>query len=362
MTRVFDTVIVGGGQAGLAMGYYLKRQGCHFIILDAGGRVGDAWRNRWDSLKLFTPAAFSALPGWSFPAPGASYPSKDAMADYLEGYARRFALPVVLNRRVDTLQLDPNSYVVQAGGERYQAEHVIVASGAYHAPYIPAFAVQLDPAIMQIHSRDYRNPGQLPEGDVLIVGAGNSGAEIAIDVAASRRVYLSGRDTGSIPSAPSGALGITIVRPFWYLLGRLDVNADTRFGRKARLHGKQRGAPLIRLKLDDLDGAGIQRVPRTESVCQGKPVLADGRALQVSAVIWATGFRPDFRWIQLPVFGTDGYPRHRRGIVAEAPGLFFVGLPFQHSVLSAVIGGVGNDARFLATELARASVAPRGSV
>lgn len=351
MTQVFDTVIVGGGQAGLAMGYYLKQQGRNFIILDAGGRVGDAWRNRWDSLRLFTPAAFSALPGWPFPAPGASYPSKDAMADYLEDYTQRFALPLELNRRVETLQRDHEGYVVQGSGKCYQAGQVIIASGAYHTPSVPDFASQLDPAIMQFHSRDYRNPGQLPDGDVLIVGAGNSGAEIAMDVAAGRRVYLSGRDTGSVPSAPGGALGVAIVRPFWGLLGHLDVNADTPFGRKARLHGKQRGVPLIRLKPADLDRAGIQRVPRTESVCQGKPKLTDGRVPDMRALIWATGFKPDFSWIQLPIFGTDGYPRHRRGVVPEALGLYFVGLPFQHSVLSAVVGGVGKDARYLAKYL-----------
>ena len=357
MTRVVDTVIVGGGQAGLAMGYYLKQRGHNFVILDAGKRVGDAWRNRWDLLRLFTPAAFSALPGLPFPAPGASYPSKDAMADYLEGYARHFALPMELNRRVDRLWHDGEDYVVQAEGERYRVARVVVASGAYHTPYVPAFAAQLDPAVAQLHSRDYRNPGQLPEGDVLVVGAGNSGAEIAVDIAAGRRVYLSGRDTGSVPSAPGGALGVAVARPFWYLLGRLDVNADTRFGRKVRLHGKQRGAPLIRLKPGDLERAGVQRVPRTESVCHGKPVLADGNTLEVSAVIWATGFKPDFSWVQLPIFGADGYPRHRRGVVPEAPGLYFVGLPFQHSVLSAVVGGVGRDARYLAAQLGRTASA-----
>lgn len=351
MTQVFDTVIIGGGQAGLAMGYYLKRQARNFIILDAGECIGDAWRHRWDSLKLFTPAVFSALPGLPFPAPGASYPSKNAMADYLESYAQRFALPIGLNRHVERLQCDREGYEVQAGGERYQAQRVIVASGAYHAPKVPAVASQLDPAIVQFHSREYRNPGQLANGDVLIVGAGNSGAEIAMDVAPTRRVYLSGRDTGSVPSGPGGALGIALSRPFWTLLGRLDVNADNPISRRLQRFGREWGAPLIRLKPADLDRAGIRRVPRTESVCQGKPVVQGGSALDVTTVIWATGFKPDFSWIQLPIFAADGYPVHRRGIVEGAPGLYFVGLPFQHSVLSAVVGGVGKDARYLAENL-----------
>lgn len=351
MTKVFDTVVVGGGQAGLAIGYYLKKQGQDFVILDAGERIGDAWRNRWDSLRLFTPAAFSALPGMPFPAPGASFPSKNAMADYLESYAQRFALPVELCRHVKALERDHESYVVQAGNEHYQAKRVVVASGAYHTPKVPAFASQLDPTTVQLHSRDYQNPEQLPGGGVLIVGAGNSGAEIAMDIAPSRRVYLSGRETGFVPGGPGGAFGIALAQPFWTLLGHIDVNANNPIGRKLQQSGKKQGAPLIRVKPADLARAGVNRVLRTESVCRGKPVLTDGTALNVSAVIWATGFRPDFSWIQLPIFAADGYPLHRRGIVEGAPGLYFVGLPFQHSVLSAVVGGVGHDARYLISHL-----------
>jgi putative flavoprotein involved in K+ transport len=345
----FDTVVVGGGQAGLAMGYYLKQQGRDFVIIDAGERIGDAWRNRWDSLKLFTPAAFNALPGLLFPAPSASHPSKDAMADYLEVYAEAFALPVRLAQHVDSLSRQDGAYLLQVGEDHYRADHVVVASGPYHTPRIPTFASQLLPSIHQLHSRDYRNPAQLPEGDVLVVGAGNSGAEIAMDLAATRRVHLSGRDTGSVPTRPDGPLGLLLTRPFWALLGL--INADTPLGPRAKAFDRRRGTPLVRLKPADLVKAGVVRVPRVESIFEGKPRLADESVMDGSNVVWTTGFKPDFSWVRLPIFGEDGYPEHHRGVVSAAPGLYFLGLPFQHTFLSAVVGGVGSDARYLAERL-----------
>jgi putative flavoprotein involved in K+ transport len=348
----FDTVVIGGGQAGLAMGYYLKQQGREFVILNAGTRIGDAWRSRWDSLKLFTPAAFNALPGLPFPAPPASYPTKDAMADYLERYAATFGLPVCLGRHVNCLSREGDRYRLQVGEDRYEADRVVVASGPYHTPYIPAFAAQLDPSTHQLHSRDYRNPAQLTGGDVVVVGAGNSGGEIAMDLAATRRVYLSGRDTGSVPAYPEGALGLWLTRPLWALLGL--IHADTPIiGRRVRAFDRSRGTPLVRLKPADLARAGVVRVPRTEGVSEGKPVLADGSVLEVGTVVWATGYKPDFGWVKLPVFEQDGYPKHHRGVVEEAPSLYFLGLPFQHTFLSAVVGGVGDDARYVAEQLAQ---------
>lgn len=355
MNHRFDTVVVGGGQAGLAIGYYLKRQGRDFVILDAGTHIGDAWRNRWDSLRLFTPAAFNALPGFPFPAAPASYPTKDAMADYLEVYAKTFALPVRLGQHVESLSQQDDAYLLQVGGACYQADHVVVASGPYHTPYIPEFAPQLSPSIQQLHSRDYRNPKQLAGGDVLVVGAGNSGAEIAMDLAATRRVCLSGRDTGLVPAYPAGPFGLLLARPFWGLLGL--INADTPFGQRAKAFDRSRGTPVVRLKPADLARVGVTRISRVEGVTEGKPVLADGSVMDVDSVLWATGFKPDFSWVQLPVFGEDGYPQHHRGVVSAAPGLCFVGLPFQHTFLSAVVGGVGKDARYVAEHLARSAQA-----
>lgn len=335
------TIVIGGGQAGLAMGYYLAQQRRDFVILDAGARIGDAWRCRWDSLRLFSPAAASHLPGLPFPAPGTSFPTKNAVADYLETYATTFDLPVSLGQHVVRLAPAQDSYLVTTQDGHYTADHVVVATGPYHAPYVPSFAPQLEPAIMQVHSSAYRAPQHLPPDPVLVVGAGNSGAEIALDLVASRPVFLSGRDTGHVPA------GLVRRRLFWRLLNQITVDPHTWFGRKVLAHQRRRGDPLFRLTPTHLRRAGIVRVPRTAAVRDGKPQLVDGRVLDVASVVWATGFRPDFGWIDLPIFDTDGYPLHRRGVVDAAPGLFFLGLPVQHTLTSAAIGGVGKDAHYL---------------
>ncbi|MDP9475383.1 MAG: NAD(P)/FAD-dependent oxidoreductase [Actinomycetota bacterium] len=343
--RRYDVAVVGGGQAGLAVDYYLKEQGLNFTILDAASRVGDAWRARWDSLRLFTPAAYDGLPGVPFPAPRGYYPTKDEMADYLQGYAQEFDLPVRLGRRVDSLSRCDGAYLLVAGEERYVAENVVVATDPYHAPRIPTFARLLDPSAFQIHSSAYRNPDQLPAGgDVLVVGAGNSGAEISMELAATRRTYLSGRDTGWAPAA------LLRSRLFWWFIDR--VTADTRLGRRGGGFDRLQGTPLIGLKPEDIARAGVERVPSVEGVADGKPELADGRILEVAGVVWATGFKPDFGWIGLPVFDEEGYPVHHRGVADDAPGLYFVGLPFQHTFASAVVGGVDKDARYVDEHLA----------
>jgi putative flavoprotein involved in K+ transport len=309
-TERIDTIVVGGGQAGLAIGYYLKEQGRDFVILDAEERIGDAWRKRWDSLRLFTPAALSGLPGMPFPFPGGYFPTKDETADYLEEYAGKFDLPVRLGRRVESLRREGDGYLMRVGEERYVTENVVVATGPYHTPRIPAFAEWLGPSITQLHSSTYRKPDQIPEGDVLVVGAGNSGAEISLELAATRKTYLSGRDTGHVPGGvhqrrlPRHVLFGWFVG--WWLLGRLTV--DTRLGQKGRDFNRTQGAPLVRFTPRDLVKAGVERVPRVEGVVDSTPQLADGRALEVSVVVWATGFKPDFGWIELPVFGEDGYP------------------------------------------------------
>lgn len=336
----FETVVVGGGQSGLAMGHYLARRGGDFVILDAETRIGDAWRSRWDSLRLFTPAAHSSLPGMPFPAPKNYYPTKDEMADYLEEYAGKFGLPVRLGRRVESVSRRGGGFSLRAGDELYEAENVVVASGPYRRPRAPGFAARLDARLMQIHSSEYRNPGQLPEGDVLVVGAGNSGAEIAVELAASRRVHLSGRDVGSLPA------GFLKSRVFWWILDHV-LTVDTRLGKKIAEDDRRRGDPLIRLDARSIASAGIERVPRVEGVMDGKPALGDGRTLEVSGVVWATGFGPDFAWIEPDVFDEDGYPVHRRGM-SEVAGLYFLGLPFLHTPTSAMIRGVGKDARHIA--------------
>jgi putative flavoprotein involved in K+ transport len=352
-----NTVVIGGGQAGLAIGHYLKKQGREFVILDAAGRIGDAWRGRWDSLRLFTPAALSGLPGMPFPFRSGYFPTKDETADYLEEYAEKFDLPVHLGRRVDALRRESGGYVVSAGQERYLTENVVVATGSCGVPRVPEFAQRLDSSIAQLHSSAYRDRRQIPEGDVLVVGAGNSGAEISLELAASHRTYLSGRDTGNVPGGVHGQHLPGHILLAWLIGWRIIgcFTADTRLGRKGREFSRTQGLPLVRFSPTDLIEAGVERVPSVEGVADGKPVLADGRTLDVTSVVWATGFKPDFGWIELPVFGEDGYPLQHHGVVDAAPGLYFLGLPFQHTFLSDTVGGVGNDARHVADHLARST-------
>jgi putative flavoprotein involved in K+ transport len=346
-----ETVIIGGGQAGLAVGYHLARRGRSFLILDAHERIGDSWRRRWDSLRVFTPARYDGLPGWSFPAPGWSYPTKDEVADYLESYAGRFRLSVRTGVPVDGLSREHGGYVVTAGLSRYEADNVVVATGGYQVPRIPVFASELDPTILQLHSSEYRNPSQLREGGVLVVGAGNSGAEIAVESSPGHQTWLAGRDTGQEPvRAGSGLPDRLFTPPFWFLLSHV-LTVRTPMGRRIRRRLADRGLPLARVRRKDLIRAGIERVPRVTGVRDGLPVLADGEALDVPNVIWCTGFVPDFSWIDLPIIEPDGDPRHERGVVRTEPGLYFVGLFFLSAGSSSLIGGVGRDARHIARHI-----------
>jgi putative flavoprotein involved in K+ transport len=347
----YETVVVGGGQAGLATGYHLARLGRPFVILDAGQRVGDAWRARWDSLRLFTPARYSGLPGMGFPATAWHYPTKDEVAEYLETYAARFQLPVRAGVRVDGLTRQGDRYLVTAGERRFEAANVVVASGAYHRPLVPGFAAELDPGILQLHSSGYRRPAQVQEGGVLVVGAANSGAEIAVELAGAHRTWLSGRHPGSEPTRAGSRLDRLLTPPFWFFISQV-LTVDTPIGRKLRPKLMGAGTPLARVRRRDIAAAGIERVPRTAGARDGLPVLEDGRALEVANVVWCTGYRPDFSWIDLPVQGDHGQPRHDRGVVAGQPGLYFVGLFFQSAVSSALVGGVGRDAEQIVARIA----------
>jgi putative flavoprotein involved in K+ transport len=354
-TLSYDTVVIGGGQAGLSTGYYLKQQGRDFVILDASERVGDSWRKRWDSLRLFTPARYNGLVGMPFPAPAHTFPTKDEMADYLETYAARFGLPIRTGVRVDCLSRQGDRFVVTAGNQRFEAQQVVVAMGNYQKPYVPPFAPELDPSIVQLHSNEYRNPSQLRDGGVLIVGAGNSGAEIALEAVRGHPTWLSGRDTGHIPFRIEGlAARLFLIRlvlrfGFHHLL-----TVNTRMGRKVRAKLLTKGGTLIRIKPRDLTAAGIERVPRMVGVRDGLPVLEDRRVLNVANVVWCTGFHPSFSWIDLPIFGEEG-PMHKRGVVAAEPGLYFVGLHFLYAASSGMIQGVGRDAAYIAEQIAARS-------
>ncbi|MFQ5930767.1 MAG: flavin-containing monooxygenase [Nitrospiraceae bacterium] len=351
-----ETLIIGGGQAGLSVGYHLARRGLSFVIVDANERIGDSWRKRWDSLRLFTPARYNGLPGMPFPAPAHSFPSKDEMADFLVGYAARFELAVRHGVRVNRLWREGDRLVATAGDRRFEAENVVVAMATHQVPRVPPFAPELDPGIVQVHTSNYRNPSQLQEGGVLVVGAGNSGAEISLDVASEHPTWLAGRSTGHIPFRIDNPAARYLLLPFVLgFLGQHVLTVDTPIGRRVRPRFLTRGGPLVRVKPKDIAAAGIERVPRVAGVREGLPVLEDQRVLEVANVIWCTGFRPDFSWIDLSIFGEEEQPIepvHERGIVAKEPGLYFVGLFFLYAVSSGVLGGVARDALHVVEHIA----------
>ncbi len=341
-----QAVIVGGGQAGLATAYELARRGVGLTVLEAEEHIGDQWRHRWDSLRLFTPARHDALPGSKFPSPPDSFPGKDEMADYLAAYARDARLPVRTGVRALTLARSEGSYMVETTAGTLEAEHVVVATG-YQRPKVPRFADGIDSAVRQLHAGQYRNPSQLA-GDVLVVGAGTSGVEIAIEAArAGHHTVLAGRGTGSIPPIFYAFKG----KVFWFYANRI-ASVRTPIGRKMKPLVLSHGAPLIRVKMRDALAAGVERAPRVVAVENGVPVLEGGRRLHADTVVWCTGFGRDYSWIQFPVAGADGYPRHSGGVADGERGLYFVGLPYQTRLASGLIGGVGQDARFVAEVIA----------
>ena len=349
-----ETVIIGGGQAGLATGYHLKRLGRDYLILDEHENPGDVWKERWDSLRLFTPGRYSSLPGMAMPGPAHSLPGKDDVAAYFRAYVAQFDLPVRGCTRVERLTFENGCYLVHAHGEKFRATNVVVATGAFHHPRIPDFADSLRPDIVQLHSSAYRRPSQIQDGPVLVVGAGSSGAEIAMELVAGHQVWLSGRDPGQEPMAPS-LLADRVVTPLMWFMATRVLNVTNPIGRKVRdsfLH-PPRGIPRGRVTRKQIRNAGIEWVPRSTGIFAGLPQLEDGRTLDVANVVWCTGFVPDFGWIELPIFNDDGYPRHERGILASHPGLYFMGLPFQRSLSSVLIGGVGSDAEYIARHLAQ---------
>jgi putative flavoprotein involved in K+ transport len=346
----FETVIIGGGQAGLAAAYHLAKRGCHAVILDENERVGDAWRKRWDSLRLFTPAKYDGLPGFRFPAKRWSFPTKDEMADYLEAYAARFGLEVRTRVRIDRLFKENGRFVMTSGERRFEADTVIVATGAERTPHVPDFASELNPRIVQIHSAEYLSPAQLRDGDVLVVGLGNSGAEIAHELIRTRRTWVAGKEAGEIP-VPHGSVRARFVLPVFRFLGHRVLTKGTPIGRKAGAKLAFGGTPLIRVKTKHLVEAGVDRVARVTGTRGGLPLLEDDRVLDVANVVWCTGFRHDFPWIDLPVFGEDGQPLHNRGAVEAQPGLYFMGLLFQYGVTSDVLPGVGRDAAWIARHI-----------
>lgn len=357
-TEYVPTLVVGGGQAGLAQGYHLAQRDIPYLIVDGHPRIGDAWRNRWDSLRLFTPARLDGLPGMPFPGYRWSFPSKDEFGDYLEGYARAFDLRIETGVRVDRLTRESGRFVATSGERRIESDNVIVAMSSWQKPRVPGFASQIDPDVVQLHVADYRNPSQLPRGDVLVAGAGNSGAEVAKELARTRQVTLAGPSTGALPFRPESVLARILMPIVGRVVFHRVLTTSTPVGRKARPKMIASGEPLIRVKARDLQALGVQRGPRVTGVADGKPQLEDGRVVDVSGIVWCTGFRPGFDWIDIPGFEA-GPSAHRRGIVDEPAGLYFLGQKFLYSVSSEQIHGVGRDAAYIADHIASRSPSNR---
>ncbi|HEV3377453.1 MAG TPA: FAD-dependent oxidoreductase [Thermoleophilaceae bacterium] len=338
-----DVIVVGGGQAGLAIGYFLARQGGRFTILEAAAEPAAAWRGRWDSLKLFTPARYNALPGLPFPGDPDRYPSRDEVADYLTGYARHFDLPVELDSRVRAVRKTGAGYVVELDDRAYEGDQVVVATGPFQVPFVPKIAERLDPAVVQLHSTDYRSPDGIPDGRVLVVGGGNTGFQIAEELSASREVHLS---IGSRQTPlPQRLLGRDL---FWYLdaTGLIRKTRDSRIGRRMEGRDTLIGSTprAIRRRY------GVLLHERAVDAAGSTVVFSDGTKLDVDAVIWATGFRVDHSWVDVPVFHDAGRLVHRRG-VTDSPGLYFLGLSWQHTRGSALLGWVKDDAEHIVQKI-----------
>jgi putative flavoprotein involved in K+ transport len=340
ITKHHDVVVVGGGQAGLALGYFLAQQGRDFTILEAAGEPAAAWRERWDSLALFTSARYDALPGLAFPGAPNRYPTRDEVADYLTDYARRFELPVELGSRVRSIRRAGHGYVLELDDRTYEAEQVVVATGPFQEPFVPPIAERLDEGVVQMHSTDYRSPESVPDGRVLVVGGGNTGFQIAEELSASREVHLA---IGSRQTPlPQRILGRDL---FWYLdaTGLIRKTTASRVGK------------LMRKREDTLIGSSPRRARRHGIELHGRAVgatgstvtFADGADLDVRGVIWATGFRVDHSWIDVPVFDENGRAVHDRGVTAS-PGLYFLGQLWQHTRGSALLGWVKDDAAYIA--------------
>ena len=347
-----ETAIIGAGQAGLATAYHLQRRGRSCLILDGNEHIGDNWRAHWDSLRLYTPAFANGLPGLAFPGPRWSFPTKDEVADYLAAYAERFSLPVRTLARVDRLQAIDGKYVLRLGADSIIADNVVVATGTFgRTPSIPDFALDLDPSIRQLHSSEYRNPAQLKPGSVLVVGASHSGTDIAFEVASTHPTALAGRDPGQVP-VRLDHWSARLVFPAIGFLAKHVITRRTPIGRKAMDDVRFHGLPMVRVKRSDLQARGVDRIlGRVTGAHDGRPVVDGVGALDVANVVWCTGFRQVFDWIDLPIFGADGWPREMRGVVPEAPGLFFCGLAFQYAAASTVLPGVGRDAAYVAGQI-----------
>ena len=353
-TQHVETLIIGAGQAGLSTAYHLGRLGRECLVVDGGERIGDRWRGHYDSLKLYSPAKFDGLPGMTFPGDPWHFPGKDEVADFLEDYAVEMDLPVRMQTRVDRLVPGPgDGFTAHVGADRIECDTVVVAAGTFGGgPWVPEIAASLDPGIQQLHSTSYKNPMQLQAGAVLVVGASHSGYDIAYELAQDRPTFLVGPDRGNIPLEWDSPL-LKVAMPFIVFAWKHVLTRRTPMGRREMREVRSHGAPTVRVKPHHLAERGAERIEHkvTDVSETGMPVLDDGRVVDVANVVWATGFRQDFSWIEAPITGEDGWPREYRGVADDLPGLFFCGLSFQYAFGSMVLPGVGRDAAFIARRI-----------
>jgi putative flavoprotein involved in K+ transport len=337
-----EVIVVGAGQAGLAIGFFLARQGRRFMILEAADMVGAAWRDRWDSLTLFTPRRYDALPGVGFPGDPDGYPTRDEVVSYLTAYAETYQLPVILGSAVKSLSPIDGGFQLECRGRTVVADQVVVATGPFQLPFTPELAGRLPPGVVQMHSTGYRHPRDIPAGTVLVVGGGNTGFQIADELTGTHSVHLA---VGSRQTPlPQKLLGRDL---FWWLTksGLIDTTVDSRIG--SRLQHRD---TLIGSSPRQLKGSGVVLRPRAVGAAGDSLTFADGSELRVDAVIWATGYRADHSWINVPGVLRDGRVAHHRG-VTDVPGLYFLGLTWQHTRGSALLGWVKDDAEYLATQI-----------
>lgn len=345
--KYFDTIVVGAGQAGLATGYYLKAGGVDFAILEASGSVGEVWDDRWDSLKLFTPAQYNSLPGFPFPAKRGTFPGKTEMSDYLKEYREKFDLPVYLKKKVIKVKSHARyDFEVVTESESIFCSNLVIATGANQKPSFPIFKAALSHSVFYLHSSQYKNPSSIPPGEVLVVGAGTSGVQIAIDLSKTHRVYLSGIPTFHIPDFIFDYLG----RFYWWFIHTI-LTINTPMGRKAREGVLQGGAPLIKVSMKDVLAAGVKLLPRIVSVQGDQFTFADESTREFKTIVFTTGFKPDFSWIDLDLRYEHGWPNTRRGVSVNWPGLYFTGMLFQFGLTSALIGGAGRDAEYVCRQI-----------
>jgi putative flavoprotein involved in K+ transport len=343
-TSSCEVVVVGAGQAGLAIGYFLRRQSRDLVILERAGQIAPAWRERWDSLRLFTPRRYSGLPELAFPGDRDGYPTRDEVIAYLERYAATFELPIELTSEVKSLVGEDGRFRLEVDGRTITADQVVVATGPFQTPYVPKLAEKLLDDLFQTHAVGYHRPGDVPKGTVLVVGGGNTGFQIAKELSATHTAVLS---IGSQQKPlPQRVLGRDL---FWWLTKTrlLNKTVESRLGRKLAMRDTLIGSSPREMT----ERYGVELKPRLVDAEGRRMRFEDGTELEVDAVIWATGYRPDYSWIKLPIFDADGRLRHRRG-VTDVHGLYFLGLTWQHTRGSALIGFIKDDAEFIAAKIA----------